>query len=56
MCLFVLLLLQVALRRVLQVIDPQMTDAEAKKFVKCSGFEDNSTWWVADGRNSEHKP
>jgi hypothetical protein len=37
---------QVALRRVLQVIDRNMTDAEASELINCSPKENTTNWWV----------
>ncbi|WIA41427.1 hypothetical protein OEZ86_005009 [Tetradesmus obliquus] len=35
---------EVALRRVLQVIDPALTDAEASRLITCSSLEPNTDW------------
>jgi hypothetical protein len=42
-----LLLLQVALRRVLQVVDPRMTDAETSSYIRCSSLEPDTDWCAA---------
>jgi hypothetical protein len=38
------MLLQVALRRVLQAMEPGMSDAEASNFIKCSRIENGTDW------------
>jgi hypothetical protein len=43
-CLLVRVLPQVALRRVLQVIDPKMPDAEASRYIVCSQVDNVTDW------------
>jgi hypothetical protein len=52
-CQRVLLLPQVALRRVLQTIDAGMPDAEASRYIICSQSEQDTDWCVTQDTGLE---